>query len=209
MRRWNGWGEEGVEAPLPDRARDLLGQQVGAGTPTTDARLEDVIPLIGKLAGATLADQPGAVAPDTDTLGGLTPDALLAVIDRAVEVCNQLVIYESLATGAKFGLRIEAMATILLGGSAWSKVAERMLPALTAATDVDLPGTLGSARADLRVVTSLAAACDVPLLEANSALSFIEAACNELGEGAPIGKLAGLFERASGVTYASRQTAPG
>ena len=25
MRRWNGWGEEGVEAPLPDRARDLLG----------------------------------------------------------------------------------------------------------------------------------------------------------------------------------------
>jgi len=183
--------------------------QIGLHLFGRDSRLEDVIPLIGKFSGATLADQPGAVAPDTDKLGGLTPDVLLAVIDRAVEVCNQLVIYECLATGAKFGLRIEAMATILLGGSAWSKVAERMLPALTGATDVDLPGTLGSARADLRVVTSLAAACDVPLLEANSALSFIEAACNELGEGAPIGKLAGLFERASGVTYASRQTAPG
>ena len=43
MRRWNGWGEDGVEAPLPDRARDLLVQLVGPGTPTIDARLEDVV----------------------------------------------------------------------------------------------------------------------------------------------------------------------
>jgi len=43
MRRWNGWGEEGVEAPLPDRARDLLVQLVGAGSPTVDAGLEDVV----------------------------------------------------------------------------------------------------------------------------------------------------------------------
>ena len=43
MRRWNGWGEEGVEAPLPDRARDLLAQLVGPGTPTDDARLDDVV----------------------------------------------------------------------------------------------------------------------------------------------------------------------
>ena len=33
MRRWNGWSEEGVEAHLPDRARDLLAQLVGPGTP--------------------------------------------------------------------------------------------------------------------------------------------------------------------------------
>jgi alkyldihydroxyacetonephosphate synthase len=53
MRRWNGWGEEGVDAPLPERARDLLGQLVGPGTPTTDARLEDVV---SSLAPSRLTD---------------------------------------------------------------------------------------------------------------------------------------------------------
>ena len=53
MRRWNGWGEEGVDAPLPVRARDLLGQLVGPGTPTTDAHLEDVV---SNLAPSRLAD---------------------------------------------------------------------------------------------------------------------------------------------------------
>ncbi len=43
MRHWNGWGEEGEEAPLPARARDLLTQLVGSGLPPTDARLEDVV----------------------------------------------------------------------------------------------------------------------------------------------------------------------
>jgi len=60
---------------------------------------------------------------------------------------------------------------------------------------------LGNAVADLRLVTKLATTCDVPLLEANAALSFVEAACNEAGADAPIGKLAGLFEKASGVAF--------
>jgi len=43
MRRWNGWGEDGVEAHVPDRARDLLSALVGPGTPTPDAALDDVV----------------------------------------------------------------------------------------------------------------------------------------------------------------------
>jgi len=43
MRRWNGWSEQGVEAHLPDRARDLLAQLVGPGTPPRDATLDEVV----------------------------------------------------------------------------------------------------------------------------------------------------------------------
>ena len=43
MRRWNGWSEEGVEAHLPERARELLVQLVGAGTPPRDATLDEVV----------------------------------------------------------------------------------------------------------------------------------------------------------------------
>ena len=46
MRRWNGWGEEGAEALLPERARDLLAQLVGPGTPPRDALLDEVVAAI-------------------------------------------------------------------------------------------------------------------------------------------------------------------
>jgi len=53
MRRWNGWSEEGVEAHVPDRARDLLVQLVGPGAPPRDATLEAVV---AGVAASRLAD---------------------------------------------------------------------------------------------------------------------------------------------------------
>jgi alkyldihydroxyacetonephosphate synthase len=43
MRRWNGWSEDGADAHVPERARELLTALVGPGTPSTDAALEDVV----------------------------------------------------------------------------------------------------------------------------------------------------------------------
>lgn len=43
VRRWNGWGEEEVNYPLPAGARDLLVQLLGPGTPPGEVRLEDVL----------------------------------------------------------------------------------------------------------------------------------------------------------------------
>lgn len=41
-RRWNGWGAPGVDAALPPRARQMLVDVVGAGTPPRDATLEEI-----------------------------------------------------------------------------------------------------------------------------------------------------------------------
>ncbi len=43
MRRWNGWGDDAIDAPLPPAALELLGELVGPGTPPRDATLESVV----------------------------------------------------------------------------------------------------------------------------------------------------------------------
>jgi alkyldihydroxyacetonephosphate synthase len=43
MRRWNGWGDDGVLYPLPDGPRRYLEDLVGPGTPPQDAELAEVL----------------------------------------------------------------------------------------------------------------------------------------------------------------------
>jgi alkyldihydroxyacetonephosphate synthase len=43
VRRWNGWGDDAVEASLPGGAWSWLERQVGAGTPSRDASLAEAI----------------------------------------------------------------------------------------------------------------------------------------------------------------------
>lgn len=43
MRRWNGWGDEAVDYPLPPSAERYLAGLVGAGHPATDVSLEGTI----------------------------------------------------------------------------------------------------------------------------------------------------------------------
>jgi alkyldihydroxyacetonephosphate synthase len=43
MRRWNGWGDDGIEAHLPPGALDFLQERIGASTPPRDATLADAL----------------------------------------------------------------------------------------------------------------------------------------------------------------------
>ena len=43
MRRWNGWGEETIEARLPDAGRDFLRERIGETAAPNDAALADVL----------------------------------------------------------------------------------------------------------------------------------------------------------------------
>lgn len=46
MRRWNGWGEEGMDYPVSGVAVDFLAEMIGPGDPHPDARIEDVVSLV-------------------------------------------------------------------------------------------------------------------------------------------------------------------
>src|SRR2546428_3500920 len=43
MKRWNGWGEETINAPLSAAATTFLQRIVGVGTPSRDATLAEVV----------------------------------------------------------------------------------------------------------------------------------------------------------------------
>lgn len=43
MRRWNGWGDDGLDFPLEDHAREFLVGRIGEGTPPQDAELSAVL----------------------------------------------------------------------------------------------------------------------------------------------------------------------
>lgn len=46
MRRWNGWGDDGILYPLPPSAATYLEELVGAGHKPTDASIEQVLQLV-------------------------------------------------------------------------------------------------------------------------------------------------------------------
>jgi len=43
MQRWNGWGDETIDYPLPAAAAEFLAQAIGAGTRARDITIEEVI----------------------------------------------------------------------------------------------------------------------------------------------------------------------
>ena len=48
MRRWNGWGDEAFNMPLPTSAGDFLSQLLGIATPLPDASFEQVLAKVPK-----------------------------------------------------------------------------------------------------------------------------------------------------------------
>jgi len=46
MRRWNGWGDDTIDFPLPASAQPFLEQRLGKPTPLPDASLEDVMAMV-------------------------------------------------------------------------------------------------------------------------------------------------------------------
>ena len=75
MRRWNGWGDEAVDFPLPASAYRFLTEKIGAGNPLPDASFEEVLkkvppsrlpdhPLVLKTPGERLRHACGQSLPD-------------------------------------------------------------------------------------------------------------------------------------------------
>jgi len=146
MRRWNGWGEEGVDAALPERARDLLAQLVGPGTPTTDVRLDDVV---ASVPASRLVDEVAWTTDARDRVlharGQSLPDwvalrsgRLGAVPDAVARPTSDAEVRAVLAVAAQRGARVIPYggATSVVGG-----VTTR--PSDAPIVSVDLGGTSG------------------------------------------------------------------
>ena len=76
MRRWNGWGDEATDYPLPNSAARHLAALVGEGASLPDAAFEDVV---ASVPASRLAVHPG------QTQGGQAQDPPLRITTDAAE----------------------------------------------------------------------------------------------------------------------------
>jgi 3-hydroxyisobutyrate dehydrogenase len=124
------------------------------------------------------------------------------LVVSALEACNQLISYETLAMGIKKGLKLADIETIINHGSGWSAAFERTVAALRMG-ERSATVCLASRLTDLRLASELAMNCGAPMLIANAARGTFEAAANVLGGDADTDELARLFEARAGTRFVS------
>ena len=181
----------GVAAPLTAAARSMM--QTCVNLVGKNASVEDIIPTTEKLSGVPLTSElldPLIAVPNGETL-----ERVSAAIERAVELCNQIVVGECAAIGAGFGLTPGTMSTVLNAGSAWSKASERLLPDMAQGEVANLPGSFIEMATNLRLISRLAMLAGVPAVLPQAALAVVETARRQFGDSANPGRLASMFGR--------------
>ena len=178
-------------APMPMTAGARGVMQIGLNLRGKDARLDDVIPLTEQLADIKLRDSE-STSPSL-LQHNLNEVELLAMLELAAIACNAVAVFECVAMGRNFGLRMDEMARILNVGSAWSDVSERILPALAKNAQPRIGVTLGEALDALKRLTRLAADTCVPLMLPNAAMGCLQVALAAVDERTDLGSLNTLF----------------
>ena len=122
----------------------------------------------------------------------------MRLVVSAIAVCNRLITYECAAMGARNGLSLSDMATVLNKSSGYNSASARVLPAL--ASDTGTANiSLGSWANDLRKASAVAMRYGAPMLIATMARSTLDAASNRLGESSNIDKLAEIWKIDGGL----------
>ena len=139
-----------------------------------------------------------AVCPTIIHCGDVGSGHAMRLVVAAIAACNRLITYECAAMGAKNGLTLADMATVLNKSSGYNSASARVLPALVAnkrTADV----TLGSWADDLRKASAVGMRYGAPMLIATMTRSTLDAASNRLGESATVDRLAEIWAVDSGL----------
>lgn len=107
--------------PISEAARALL--CAALRLTGEDARLEDIVPFMERLTGASYT---GDCASRADEVG-LSAEAALALVGRALAACNRMGFAENLALAERLGMHGPHIAPAILSGSARSAMAEQLL----------------------------------------------------------------------------------
>nr|WP_315592792.1 NAD-binding protein [uncultured Cupriavidus sp.] len=186
--------EVGVPMPITSVVRGLL--QVGVNTLGNGSQLEDMVGVIGKMAGTGIAPGEAQSKP-----AGVDANAVSPLVEAAMFALGQLVTYECTALGVAYGLRLEDISTVINSSSGWSGASRALLPAL-------LAGDRSPVRSLREVAGSLSQACALgsrvgaPMFVANQIRCLYEQAAVDAGEDADVAEVAGVIEVVSGVRFA-------
>lgn len=153
----------------------------------------------------------GAVARIKPLLEAVTPRVVLAggsgnghatyLVVQAIAICNRVVTCECAGLGARQGLAMRDMDTVLNNSSGRSSASERLLPSFQSGqTTADVP--LDRVVADLQLFCKAAASFGAPVLIGNLARSIVEMAFNDLAESATLDDTARFYESVGNFRFA-------
>jgi len=139
-----------------------------------------------------------AICPKVIYCGDAGSGHAMRLVVAAIAACNRVITYECAAMGAKNGLTIADMATVLNKSSGYNSASARVLPAL-AANGRTANATVGNCANDLRKASALGMRYAAPMLIATIVRSTLDAASNRIGEMANIDELAKIWEIDAGL----------
>ena len=155
--------------------------------------------------------EPEAVAEVKPLLDAITPRVVLAgasgnghatyLVVQAIAICNRVVTCECAGLGARQGLSMKDMDTVLNNSSGRSSASERLLPSFhSAQPTADVP--LELVVRDLQLFCKAAASFGAPVLIGNLARSIVEMASNDLAENATLDDTARFYESVGNFKFA-------
>ncbi|MFZ4286342.1 NAD(P)-dependent oxidoreductase [Variovorax sp. HJSM1_2] len=123
------------------------------------------------------------------------------LVVQAIAICNRVVTCECAGLGARQGLTMRDMDTVLNNSSGRSSATERLLPSFyLAQPTADVP--LGRVVQDLQLFCKAAASFGAPVLIGNLARSVVEMAYNELSDDATLDDVARFYESVGDFRFA-------
>lgn len=141
------------------------------------------------------------ITPRVVMAGGAGNGHATYLVVQAIAICNRMVTYECASLGARQGLTMGDMATVLNNSSGRSSASERLLPSFhSAEPTADVP--LQAVVADLQLFSRAAASFGAPVLIGNLARSIVEMAFNDLGDGATLDDTARFYESVGNFKFA-------
>ncbi|TPQ40929.1 NAD-binding protein, partial [Cupriavidus pinatubonensis] len=190
--------EVGVPMPITSVVRGLL--QVGVNTLGGGSQLEDMVGIIGKMAGTSIGPSGAEHKPEGE---GVEADArtLSSMVEAAMFALGQLVTYECTALGVAYGLRLKDISTVINSSSGWSGASKVLLPALID-SDRSAVRPLREVAEKLSQACALGSKVGAPMFVANQIRCLYEQAAVDATEKADVTEVAAVIEVVSGVRFA-------
>lgn len=177
------------DAPMPITGivQGLL--QIGGNLQGPQARLEDMVNIIGSMAGSSITSDAIKSAAARSETGGAS---LLETIASIVASQSRAISYECISAGLNYGLQLTDMSEVLHESSGWSTGSRNVFSELMSG-ERPSNSSVDSALAHLQEGCSLASRIGVPLMIANGTRSIFERMRSQFGRGKHIHELSLLY----------------
>ncbi|MFB9121837.1 NAD(P)-dependent oxidoreductase [Paraburkholderia dipogonis] len=173
--------------PITGIAQGLL--QIGGNLQGPQARLEDMVKIIGSMAGSIIAGDAAESAVAQRVTGGA---GMLETIASIIASQSRAISYECISAGLNYGLQLKDMSQVLHSSSGWSIGSRNIFSELI---NGEQPSSLSvdDAVQHLQEGCSLAGRIGVPLMIANGTRTIFEQMRGEFGHGKRVHELSLLY----------------